>query len=59
MGIALGLLRFKDNAILDKLMVECMPNILTKINKAPTEELDRDIFRASFVANALKNQRIK
>ena len=59
MGIALGLLRFKDNAILDKLMVECMPNILTKINKAPTVELDRDIFRASFVANALKNQRIK
>lgn len=59
MGIALGLLRLKDNGVLDRLSVECMPYSLSKIAKSSLEGDQRDLFRAKYVNSVLKNQRIK
>lgn len=59
MGIALGLLRLKDNTILDKLIIDCMPCSLSKIAKNNLEGVERDLFRAKYVNSVLKNQRIK
>ncbi len=59
MGIALGLLRLKDNGLLDKLSIDCMPCSLSKIAKTSLEGEQRDLFRAKYVNSMLKNQRIK
>ncbi|MBQ7453254.1 MAG: protein arginine kinase [Clostridia bacterium] len=59
MGIALGVLRFKDNGIFDKLVVSCQPNNLTQISGRTFFDDEVDEFRAKYVNEALKNQRIK
>jgi len=59
-GVALGFIRFKDNSLIDKLMFDVLPSSLTKIaGQEAMGETEEKIYRASFVANQLKNNRIK
>jgi len=60
MGVALGLIRFKDNGLIDKLIFDVLPSSLTKIaGKEAMGEVEEKIFRANFVAGQLKQARIK
>ena len=59
MGIALGIIRLKDNGLLDKFATTCMKYNLSKIAGLKLEGEHEGIFRASYVAKLLKNQRIK
>lgn len=58
-GIALDLFRFKDINEIENLKVDILPYSLTKIyqSKIPTAELDK--YRAKFIAQVLKANRIK
>ena len=59
MGIAFGLIAFKDNLIIDKLISSCMPNSLVALAGHEMGELERDKFRAVQTRNTLKNARVK
>ena len=59
MGIALNLVRMKDNFIIDKLFATCTPYSLCKMagNISTSEEEQK--YRAKYVADVLKANRIK
>ena len=59
MGISLNIIRMKDNYIVDKLLANCAPFTLCSIagNISTSEEEQK--FRAKYVAQALKSNRIK
>ena len=59
MGIALGIIRLKDNGLLDKFATSCMKNSLSKIAGRQLDGEEEGIFRATYVSRMLKNQRIK
>lgn len=59
-GIVLGLIRLKDNSLIDKLLFDALPSSLTKLaGEEALSEKEEGTFRASFVAKTLKNARIK
>ncbi len=57
-GLALGLLKFKDNFIIDKLIFKCMPSSLTKIAGKTMNEIETNKFRAEYVRGFLSENRI-
>lgn len=57
-GLALGLLKFKDNYIIDKLIFKCMPSSLAKIAGTAMNEVETNKFRAEFVRKFLSENRI-
>ncbi|MBQ7579158.1 MAG: ATP--guanido phosphotransferase [Clostridia bacterium] len=59
MGIALGIIRLKDNGLLDKFATSCMKYNLFKIAGKNLDAEEEGLFRASYVSRMLKNQRIK
>jgi len=59
MGIALNLVRMKDNHIVDKLLANLAPYTLLKIAGNITNLQDEQKFRADYVAKVLKSNRIK
>ena len=59
MGIALNLVRMKDNFVVDKLMATCTPYSLLKLAGNITSTEEEKKFRASYVAKVLKSNRIK
>jgi len=59
MGIALGILRLKDNGIFDRLVVETLPHNLSKIANIEFEGEEEGVYRAQYVRNKLANQRVK
>ena len=59
MGIALGIIRLKDNGLMDKFATSCMKYNLSKIAGKQLDGEEEGIFRASYVSRMLKNQRIK
>lgn len=59
MGVALDLIKFKEVAFLDTLMVDTQPYSLTKISGSSVANSELDKYRASFVAGILKAKRIK
>lgn len=59
MGIALNLVRMKDNFVVDKLLATCTPYSLIKLAGSISTEQEEQKFRASYVAKVLKNNRIK
>ena len=59
-GIVLGLIRLKDNSLIDKLLFDALPSSLTKLaGEEVLGEKEEGTFRASFVGKTLKNSRIK
>lgn len=59
-GVALGLIKFKDNSLIDKLIFDALPSTLTKMSgNEALLETDENLIRAKFVASTLKNARIK
>lgn len=58
-GLALGLLKFKDNHIIDKLIFKCMPSSLTKIAGKAMNENETNKFRAEYVRGFLSENRIR
>lgn len=59
MGIALNLVRMKDNFIVDKLLNTCTSYTLCKIAGNITNTLEEQKYRAQYVSKVLKNNRIK
>lgn len=59
MGIALNLVRMKDNFIVDKLLGSCTPYNLLKIAGDIETAEEENKYRASYVAKVLKSNRIK
>ena len=59
MGIALNLVRMKDNFVVDKLLATCTPYSLLKLAGNITTAQEEQKFRASYVAKVLKSNRIK
>lgn len=59
MGIALGLVRMKDNLVVDRLLSTCTPYSLVKLAGNISTEQEEQKFRATYVAKVLKNNRIK
>lgn len=59
MGVALDFIRFKEVTCLDNLISDVMPYSLTKISEMKISASDLDKYRAKFLANVLKNKRIK
>ena len=59
MGIALGILRLKDNGICDKLFIETLHHNLSKTSGLDLDGEDEGIYRAKYVREKLRNQRIK
>lgn len=57
-GLSLGLLKFKDNYIIDKLIFKCMPSSLTKIAGKTMNDAELNKFRAEFVRGFLAENRI-
>lgn len=57
-GLALGLLRFKDCYIIDKLIFKCMPSSLIKIAGRTMSGSETDKFRAEYVGKFLEDNRI-
>lgn len=58
-GIALDIIKIKDNNVIENLMVDIMPYSLTKISNSKISMAELDKFRASFIANVLKINRIR
>ncbi len=59
-GIALGLIKFKDNSLIDKLLFDALPSTLTKMSgEEALSETEEKLYRAKFVAQTLRNNRIK
>lgn len=54
LGTVLGLLKFKDEAIFDKLFVACQPSALERVAGHPLVGVNENIFRADYVARMLK-----
>ena len=56
MGMGLGIMKFKDNALIDKMIFDCLPSSLTKLSgeEALSESEDK-ITRAKFVKKTLQN----
>lgn len=60
MGVALGLMKFSDNTLIDRLLFDALPSSLTKIaGQEALSETEEKITRAKFVAKTLLNLRIK
>lgn len=60
LGIALNIIRFKDNSLIDKLFFLCMPASLAKINgEGFLTGSDEDVFRAKYLFKSLKGMRTK
>lgn len=59
MGIALGIIRLKDNGICDKLIVNTLKHNLSRIADIEFEGDEEGVFRAKYVREQLRNQRIK
>lgn len=59
LGIAIGLIRFKDNYIIDRLTQTCLPYYLSKTFNLSLGEEDLEIYRAEYVSQELKRERIK
>lgn len=60
MGIALNLVRMKDNYIVDKLLASCTPYSLCKLSgNILNNSQDEQKYRAKYVASVLKTNRIK
>lgn len=60
MGIALNLVRMKDNFIVDKLLASCTPYSLIKLSGNNITSANEELkFRASYVSKVLKSNRIK
>jgi len=58
-GIALDIIKLKDNKIIKNLMVDILPYSLTKISNSKISMAELDKYRATFIANVLKTNRIK
>lgn len=60
MGIVLGLIKFKDNSLIDKLFFDALPSTLTKMSgQEALSETEEKLLRAQFVSSKIKNNRIK
>jgi protein arginine kinase len=59
MGIALNLVRMKDNYVVDKLLGRLTPYSLCKFAGNISSSVDEQKFRADYVAKVLKSNRIK
>ena len=59
MGIALNLVRMKDNHIVDKLLATLAPYTLCKLAGNVSTMQEEQKFRAEYVAKVLKSNRIK
>lgn len=59
MGIALNLVRMKDNFIVDKLLASCTPYSLLKLAENISTIEEEYKFRAAYVSKVLKSNRIK
>lgn len=59
MGIALNILRMKDSHIIDKLLDKCTPYTICTLGVTITSSEDEQKFRAAYVANILRTNRIK
>ncbi len=59
MGIALNIVRMKDNYIIDKLLASCTPYMLCSMSPSITSTEEEQQFRAKYVANILRTNRIK
>ena len=59
MGIALGIIRLKDNGLCDRLVVETLPHNLSKILDRNFEGDEEGKARAEYVKMKLVNQRIR
>lgn len=60
LGIVLGIVKLKDNFLIDKLLFDALPSCLTKILGQETlGEVEEKLERAKFVAKTLKSVRIK
>ena len=58
LGVVLGLLRFKDDYLIDKLFLVCKPAGLAKIAGHTLVGIKENIFRADYVGQMLKQNRI-
>lgn len=58
LGVAFGFLKFRDNEIVDKIVFQCLPASLSKIAGKEMTREEEDLFRAEFLAKALKQNRI-
>lgn len=58
LGIALDLIRFKDNFLVDKLIQTCLPFSLGKAFDIDLKPEEMDIYRAEYVAQILKKERL-
>ena len=54
LGAVLGLLRFKNDQIFDKLSIACQPASLAKVAGHALLGINENVFRADYVAKALK-----
>lgn len=59
LGVSIGLIRFKDNRIVDKLISTCLPYTLSKTFDLSLNDEDLEIYRAEYVSSTLKKERIK
>lgn len=59
MGIALNLVRMKDNHIVDRLLQTCMPYTLCSLAGNISNAEEEQKYRAGYVAKVLKNNRIR
>ena len=58
-GIALDIIRVKDVNVIENLMIDIQPYSLTKISESKIAMADLDKFRAKFISNILKTNRIR
>ncbi|MBQ8424686.1 MAG: hypothetical protein IJX17_01535 [Clostridia bacterium] len=59
MGLALDFLKIKDINVIENLMIDVLPYSLTKISNSKISMAELNKYRATFVANVLKLNRIK
>ena len=58
-GIALDIIRFKDISSIENMRINILPYSLTKIYDSKVSIADLDKYRAKFISNILKTNRIK
>lgn len=58
LGAALGILKFRDNTIIEEITFQCLSASLSKIAGKMLAKDEEDLFRADYLARVLKQNRI-